>query len=504
MAIRLTNEQREIALDLLHLFKIEGRPADEVATEGQIQIFAAIVFQLATRQHIMVSTQYGKSLFVALACIVLSCLEAELCTILAPTDDKAGIIMRYYIQHLGDNVLFYEQLDKADKIDRLQMETTKERIVLRNKGGIFVISAQGGNSKKGVEAAMGEGSKTVILDEACLLPDEQEATVFRMIAGKGAEAMYVKIGNPFYKDPPNSHFFKSYRDPRYLKIDIGYEQALSEGRYTAEFIAEARTKPLFSILYENKFPGTKVMDGDGYLQLLTEATLDNAYVPAGIEFPLIGEKKLGIDVAYGGANLSSICVRGENAAKIAWSGSTTDPMILITKAAEVAKTEGIPMDDRFVFPDKTGAVALCARMNELYPAGRDGHNNSFGVVVGGKPEEDDDASEYVLKKNGEKESIYLNIRAQITMRAQKWIHQGNKLVGKPDFDEALVIRYKVQSDKKIKIKSKKEMLDDGIESPDKWDSFALTFTRKSERTRAKVWKQGAARTEGGARYPGQG
>lgn len=492
--IRLTKEQREIALDLLHLFKIDGRPAEEMATEGQIEIFSAIVFRLSTRLHIMVSTQYGKSLFVALACIVLSCFEDELCTVLAPTDDKAAIIMRYYIQHIGDNVLFSEKLDKSTKVERLEMETTKDRIVLRKNpetnraGGVFIISVQAGNSKKGFTAAMGEGSKIVIEDESGLIPDENEATAYRMIAGKGSEAMYVKIGNPFFKEAPISHFYKSYRDPTYLKIDIDYKQGLQEGRYTRDFIEEAKGKPFFSILYENQFPSTKIQDKDGYLQLLTEATLDNAYIDLP-DFPIMGEKKLGVDLAGGGANESVICVRGDNAAKIAWHNQTSDPLVVLTMVEQVAKKEDIPLDDRYIFFDKTGSVALCSRANELWPFGKDGHQNNFGVVVGGRPEEDDDPSEYVLKKSGERESIYINIRAQITMRAKKWLEQGGKLIGKPAFDEALIMRYKPQSDKKIKIISKQELRDVGIDSPDKWDALALTFTRKPERSLPKKWKQ---------------
>ena len=37
------------------------------------------------------------------------------------------------------------------------------------------------------------------------------------------------------------------------------------------------------------------------------------------------------------------------------------------------------------------------------------------------------------------------------------------------------IRYKIQSDRKIKIKSKDEMLKEGVQSPDVADALALTF-----------------------------
>ncbi len=91
----------------------------------------------------------------------------------------------------------------------------------------------------------------------------------------------------------------------------------------------------------------------------------------------------------------------------------------------------------------------------------------------------------------------------MSMRAKKWIEQGGKLVGKPDFDQALDIRYKIQTDKKIKIKSKQEMLEDGIESPDEWDAFALTIAKRAaantgrqhtEETKAKMAAYQSART----------
>jgi hypothetical protein len=49
-------------------------------------------------------------------------------------------------------------------------------------------------------------------------------------------------------------------------------------------------------------------------------------------------------------------------------------------------------------------------------------------------------------------------------------------VGKASFDELLHIRWKTQSDRKIK--SKDEMRDDGIESPDVADAFMLSFAKE--------------------------
>lgn len=491
-----TDQQWDDSLELLHYFTIEGKHGDDAATPGQVEIFGCIVHGISDRLHIMTCTQYGKSLFVALACIVLSCMVGELVTVLAPTDEKASIIMRYYLDHIGDSIMFHQQLNKATRLERLQMETTKDRVVLRNKGGIFILSVQGGNSKKGFQAAMGEGSKIVILDEACLTPDDQESTVFRMGAGK-VGFQYVKIGNPFYKDPPNSHFWKSSRDPNYVKISIDYNQALEEGRYRSDFIAEAKGKPLFSVLYENKFPAAAVQDKSGYYQLIPEKLMDMASLPEGMTLPLIGEKKMGIDIAGGGRNKSAITIRGDNVAMLAYHHETADPLVLITELDRIAKEHDIPIDDEHVFPDKTGAIAFCARMNELYPTKKDGSPNSFGTTVGGRPEEDDDPTKYTLKQSGDKDSIYLNVRAQISFRTQEWLQAGGKIDranGGEAYDDSANVRYKVQSDKKLKIKSKEEMSDEGIESPDAWDSLALTFSKKRKAAQ-KVWKQKDVHTD---------
>ena len=197
--------ERDKCLKLLELFIIGGKKASEVLTEGEIQIFHAIVFRPKNRVQILCSTQYGKSLTVALACLVISCIQGELIAVVAPKDEKAKIIMRYYIEHLGDNLLFYSQLEKDTKLERLRMEESKDRITLRNRGGIYVLSAQSGNSQKGIEAAMGAGAKIVISDESSLIGDQIESTIFRMIAGQGQDAFYCKIGNPFYRN----HFLTS-------------------------------------------------------------------------------------------------------------------------------------------------------------------------------------------------------------------------------------------------------------------------------------------------------
>ena len=128
----IPDKEKAVCIGLLKLFKIDGKPANELATEGEIEIFHAIVFRKWNRVQILCSTQYGKSLFVALACLIVACIQGEMIAVVAPKDDKAKIIMRYFIDHLGDSTLFWTQLERNTKLERLRMEENKERIVLRN------------------------------------------------------------------------------------------------------------------------------------------------------------------------------------------------------------------------------------------------------------------------------------------------------------------------------------------------------------------------------------
>jgi hypothetical protein len=143
------------------LFKIDGKPADKVLTPTQKKIFKELIKRKNKRLQIESSTQYGKSLTVALACIVISCIQKEIVAVVAPNLEKAKIIMRYYIEHLGDSLLFYSQLEAGTRLERLRKEESKERIMLRNGGGIYVLSTNERNVLKSFESAMGFGANCI-------------------------------------------------------------------------------------------------------------------------------------------------------------------------------------------------------------------------------------------------------------------------------------------------------------------------------------------------------
>lgn len=444
----MTDEQRKKVDAFLCLFRIEGKPANEALTEGQKELFFNLVFQPTKRLIIVCSTQYGKSLVTALACIVLTCIKRELVAVVAPTNDKAKIIMRYYIEHIGDNALFYSKLEKNTKLERLRQEESKERIVLRDGGGIFSLSVNQRDFRRSIEAAMGMGAKNTIQDESCLIKDETEATIFRMIGGQGSDAFYCKIGNPFYKQRPFSHFYKSWRDPRYHKVFIDYKQGILEGRYTEEFIKEAKTKPKFNVLFECNFPKDDAVDARGYTPLVTDDDLDGAYVD---KANLVGQLKMGVDVSGGGRNRSVMVVRGVNAAQIVYYARNEDTMALVGDTLKLAGEHGVYE----VYADKVGiGKGYCDRLLEEAM-----ELSVFPVNVGEKATEEG----------------FANLRAEAYWKMMQWLQQGGKLVRHDGWEELLSIRYKTQSDKKMRIISKEEMAKENIESPDVADALMLTF-----------------------------
>jgi hypothetical protein len=443
----MNEKERAATLALLKLFKLDGKPVSELATEGQLEIFFSIVSRKWNRVQVESATQYGKSLFIALGCIILSCVDGELISIVAPTNDKAQIIMRYYIQHLSDNYLFYNQLEKESSIEKLQMETKKDRVTLKNKGGIFTLSVQAGNTQKGFQAAMGEGSRIVIQDESSLIPDEIESTVYRMIAGK-SNAIYIKVGNPFFRN----HFYKSSRDPKYHKIFIDYHQAIREGRYTEEMIEEAKRKPFFSILYACIFPDESMIDMKGYTKLFPDSLIEHCQ-RGGTHY---GENRLGCDIAEGGGDFNAFVLRSASRAEVVLKFQSPDTM------------------------QTTGQIIKCGKDKEVYD-----HNwfiDRLGVgkgVVDRLKEQQYHPFAVAFSESAIDDRQFANQRAECYWNAYKWLNEGGTLEPHDDWEQLSWIRYKVDSQGRIQIIPKDELRKEGFVSPDVADAFVSTFARKS-------------------------
>ena len=310
-------------------------------------------------------------------------------------------------------------------------------------GEVFTLSSEGKRTKDLLDALMGYGAPNVVIDESSLIDDIQYAGIFRMLGGFQDNFLF-EIGNAMRRN----HFHKTSLDPKFHHININYEQGIKEGRISADFIEEMRLKPMFSQLYENKFPPQDAVDSGGYAPLYNDEELKGRMVGT---LDLFGELRMGCDVAGEGANYSVITLRGKNGAKILYKEHTPDTMAFVGKIVENFRR----YQPRKIYIDKVGiGKPVYDRLKELPEL----YERVVGVMAGETPDD---------KEN------FFNKRAEMFWRQRDWLIT-SKLEGS-DWLDLLDVRYKVQSDKKVKIKSKEDMIKEGVFSPDVADSLSLTF-----------------------------
>lgn len=429
-----------------------GQPFE--LTDGQLDIFEAIATRKYPRIHTLSYTQYGKSDTVAMALLTRVTTYPEKWAIVAPSNKKARIIMSYVIGHIFDNEYTSSrfEIDKGESVDRIRRERSKERLTFKLADGmigeIFTISSEGKRTKDLLDALMGFGAPNVVVDESSLIDDLQMVGIMRMLGGHKDNFLF-EIGNAMRRN----HFFKASIDPKYHHINIDYKQGIAEGRITAEFIEEMRNKPMFSQLYENKFPPQDAVDSSGYAPLYSDTELGLRIKP---KIELFGELRMACDVAGEGSNYSVITLRGKNGAKILYREHTPDTMAFVSQIVECYREH----QPARIYIDKVGiGKPVYDRLLEL-PEMYDSQGNCIVVGVQAGEQADD-------KEN------FFNKRAEMFWRQRDWL-QTSYLEG-DNWIDLLDVRYKIQSDKKIKIKSKDEMIKDGVQSPDVADSLSLTF-----------------------------
>lgn len=437
----------------------QGQPIE--LTDGQADIFNLIAMKLHSRVHIESVTRFGKSLTVALAILVRITTYPEKFSLVAGTKEQSAIIMGYIIQHIFDHEYFRQkfQMEKGESEEFIRRHKNKSRInfvVMRKgesgnmtgkdlMGEVFITNAAG---------AMGFGAPNVILDEAALVKDTEEALVFRML-GDSTENFYFKIGNPW----ESGHFRKSHEDKNYYHIIIDWKRAVKEGRLALEQVEEARSRPFFDVLFECKFPPRDKMDDRGWMPLLTQDDIDRAIVE---EYHPFGINKMGADIAGGGKNFSVIVQRHRNVAKLVDKNNNPDTMdqaerIISFRRANLAGMDGTMID---CVGQGKGVADIC--MREIR-----------GVVpfngAESPPKPDDET--------------FTNMRAYTYWKLREWILSGGKLLktNEPLDDtwyQLTKVKYRQSIEKmrgKLQIQSKEDMLKEGVESPDVADAIAMTF-----------------------------
>lgn len=434
--------------ELSRLFRLNGKPID--LSPNQQALFDLILYKEQLRSQLIMPTQYGKSLTVAIAVLMRAITKNERFTILAPSEKKAGIIMGYLIDHVFDQTFFLErlELDAQTKLDKLRRERSRDNLTFKGGGGVKTLTLDSRNGKRSIEAAMGFGGNRLILDESSLVDDVLYATVKRMLGGfPYHDTFLLEIGNPFYRN----HFYRTWHSDRYYKLFVDYRIALKEGRYNEEFIEEMREEAFFDVFYECKFPDEDEIDERGYRVLVTNDQLDKAWVDTAVD--RVDGIKLGVDVGAGGDE-NVYVLRTPEAAWVESHNRSNDTMTNVTEVQRIMDEYGVKSED--VFIDDIGiGRGVSDRLTEMGYAVN-------GVSVGGKPQD---------------ETKYKNIKAEAYWNTRMWLMSGGKLLRNDKFRQLAQIKYKTSTDKVLQIEPKEELKKRTGKSPDFADALSLTFVQ---------------------------
>jgi hypothetical protein len=434
-----------------------------VMTEGQEEIFDCIFYKQSPdgkrRIHIETHTQYGKSDTVAMAVLTRASTYPEKWAIVAPTQSKAKIIMGYVIKHLFENEYTAARfkMSEGENEERIRRERSKSRLTFdigRNQlGEVFILSAESRLKREEDvgNALMGFGAPNLVEDEAALISDESDAKAMRMVGGftPFATDFVVKIGNPFTR----GHFLKSYEDENYHKIVIDYERGIKEGRMTKDFIEEMRAKPYFRVLYECKFPTEGMIDSGGWSQLLSEDDVDRA-LDKEHTGKHAGERRLGTDVARGGANYSAWVLRSMNFMEMLAKSKSDNLIDTGAQTMFFMKDKAVLSENTFIDDVGVGGGVADFLKKEK--------KNVRGTNVGHVAVED---------------TKFANMRAEAYWRLREWIKRGGKLSDHDEWYQLTKIKYKPDTKGRLRVMSKDDMRSIGVDSPDVADAAMLTFVR---------------------------
>ncbi len=374
--------------------------------------------------------------------------------IVAPSEPKAGIIMKYIQQMLfripdeddkTDMNPFRDMIPKSfiDTTDKALHEKSRKRITLTNGSSISILSADSDSKSESGMKLMGHGvGKGLIIDESCELDDITYTKAFRML-GDNPNTVLFELGNPWRRN----HFYKSFNNPDYYAIKIDWRQALKEGRFTEKYINEMRGQADFDVLMEANFPEADKIDKDGYITLFAEDFIKDRVIIE--EPPLFGRLRLGLDVSYKGKDSNVWVLRNDNFAQVIYKTHDENPLNVINDTLTIMNEYGI--DEKDVYMDATaGGNIIYQRFVELGY-----HINA--ISFGEKPFD----------------RKFRDVKAEGFFMLYEWLNKGGQLLEHKDWIQLKDIKYK--SDVRgLSIISKDELRKSGIHSPDVADALMLT------------------------------
>jgi hypothetical protein len=435
-------------------------------TNTQAEIFQYIYEPQYDRVAVLTPTQYGKTDTVSQAIVQIVVDRVEKVAIVAPKAEQASIIMNSVIKHIFDNDYYKNELEiqEGQTLERLKNERSRKRITFRNGSEIYILTADTRTISKEGQGMMGFGATIIVVDEASLIPDKVFNKIFRMLGGqKGAKL--VKLGNAFFRN----HFWRALKSDRYVKVWINWEIAVAEGRFTKEFIDEAREGPDaldeedFNIFYNCVFPERR-----GENSLIEASWYEEACKR--VTKKLSGFRQVGIDVARGGKDKSTYYLREDNQLiKRRVLPKCKDDMELVGFIQEELEKDKPDM----IVIDIVKDAGVHDRLKEL------GYTNIYGMNGGASaPSSEDLDDDYGDDEMTAPKEEFLNMRAWTYWNLRKLLSSGTIGIYEYDtdeFNELMEQNYFFVSDRKKKIESKEEIKKRLGRSPDKADALSYCF-----------------------------
>src|SRR3990170_2652972 len=233
-------KRQKIKILVRGLFKTyKGEPFE--LTDGQAEIFLAIINRNYKWLWQSAPTRYGKSDILAMALLYLAAVKKLKIPIVGGSEEKARKIMDYVVAHIADHPLFYQGLINADisKIEQLKVSVSKNGLRWYDGGWIHITSIDARQISKEGESVVGEGGDVVVLEEAGLIKQkDQFSKVVRMPEEDKGWGKLIMSGNCI----ENSVFETAFNDPLYYKVRIPLEQAIAEGRFTEKYLEEKKSQ----------------------------------------------------------------------------------------------------------------------------------------------------------------------------------------------------------------------------------------------------------------------
>ncbi len=441
--------QKQTLLKLLDLFIVRGQKATDAFTPSQKDLYLKIVLHQSNRQAVLGPTGYGKTEVISVAVVVLTALMGMDYVVVSVKYGTSGILMKMVIDHLFDNILTRSELMiELGKQERLKDKKTKEEIRFRGGGRLRIASLHGADVN--VSQTIGEHAPHIVLDESPLLTPAKYAQVIKILAGyKYEETHLVELGNAIGDNHFRAHF---EHDTGYEPTLISLETAMSEGRLDPKQVEAARVLPMFDEFYNCKFPDRNEIDEKGYRPLISRELLEAAYK----QVPHSGDHRIGSDIA-GGGDYNAHVTRSDTYAEVSGKNKSNDTMQNLVQLDEIRKPlleKKIEVTD---YIDDTGiGHGVSDRAKE----------KGYRVV------------KVVFGASAKDKTRYSNVKAEACWLCKMWLENGGKLNPKDKeyFDQALWIKYKVNSDKVISIEPKDDLKKrtKGV-SPDFFDALICTF-----------------------------